>query len=145
MTPAGYIASWNPGAERIKQYKPEEIIGAHFSLFYGVEDNAAGKPAYEPKVAAEVGRFEDEGWRIRKDGSRFWASVVITRVLGRDGKLSGFGKITRDLTERRLDEQRYRLLIEGVTDYAIYSLDPKGTLTSWNADAQRCAHNDIRF
>jgi PAS domain S-box-containing protein len=98
LTPTGYIASWNPGAERIKQYKPEEIIGSHFSRFYSDEDNAAGKPVYELKVAAEVGRFEDEGWRVRKDGTRFWASVVITRVLDEHGKLIGFGKITRDLT-----------------------------------------------
>ncbi len=144
LTPTGHIASWNPGAERIKQYKAEEIIGSHFSRFYSEEDNAAGKPAYELKVSAEVGRFEDEGWRIRKDGSRFWASVVITRVLDERGALIGFGKITRDLTERRLAEQRYRLLVEGVTDYAIYSLDPTGRLTSWNAGAQRIkGYNDF--
>jgi PAS domain S-box-containing protein len=142
----GHIASWNAGAERIKQYKASEIIGSHFSRFYGVEDNAAGKPAYELKVAGEVGRFEDEGWRVRKDGSRFWANVVITRILGDDGKLIGFGKITRDLTERRVAEQRYRLLIEGVTDYAIYSLDISGKLTSWNAGAQRIkGYNDFEI
>jgi PAS domain S-box-containing protein len=81
LDPTGHIASWNAGAERIKQYKATEIIGSHFSRFYGAEDNAAGKPAYELKVAGEVGRFEDEGWRYRKDGSRFWANVVITRIL----------------------------------------------------------------
>jgi PAS domain S-box-containing protein len=146
LTPTGYIASWNPGAERIKQYKPEEIIGSHFSRFYSDEDNAAGKPSYELEVASKVGRFEDEGWRVRKDGTRFWASVVITRVLDEHGKLIGFGKITRDLTERRLAEQRYRLLIEGVTDYAIYSLDPTGKLTSWNAGAQRIkGYNDFEI
>jgi PAS domain S-box-containing protein len=146
LTPTGYIASWNPGAERIKQYKPKEIIGSHFSRFYSDEDNATGKPAYELEVAAKVGRFEDEGWRVRKDGTRFWASVVITRVLDEHGKLIGFGKITRDLTERRLAEQRYRLLVEGVTDYAIYSLDPTGKLTSWNAGAQRIkGYNDFEI
>ena len=137
LDPKGHVASWNPGAERIKGYKAGEIIGKHFSDFYPTVDREAGKPEYELKEAAATGRFEDEGWRIRKDGSRFWASVVITRVNDEQGKLIGFGKITRDLTERRLAEQRYRLLIEGVQDYAIYSLDPNGFLTSWNTGAQR--------
>ena len=133
----GNVASWNPGAERIKGYSAAEIIGKHFSTFYPQVDTDAGKPEYELKVAGEVGRFEDEGWRLRKDGSRFWANVVITRVMDESGCLLGFGKITRDLTERRLAEQRYRSLIEGVTDYAIYSLDVNGNLTSWNSGAQR--------
>lgn len=137
LDPEGNVASWNPGAERIKGYRAEEIIGKHFSNFYPTVDREAGKPEYELKVARATGRFEDEGWRIRKDGSRFWASVVITRVKDEKGNLIGFGKITRDLTERRIAEQRYRLLIEGVQDYAIYSLDPNGFLTSWNTGAQR--------
>src|SRR5438309_9154055 len=123
--------------KHIKHYTASKNIGKHFSSFNPQEDKDAGKPAYELKVAAEVGRFEDEGWRIRKDGSRFWASVVITRVTDENGRLIGFGKITRDLTERRIAEQRYRLLIEGVSDYAIYSLDVNGNVTSWNAGAQR--------
>lgn len=142
----GNVASWNPGAEHIKGYTAREIIGKHFSNFYPQVDRDAGKPEYELKVAAEVGRFEDEGWRIRKDGSRFWASVVITRVCNDDGKLIGFGKITRDLTERRIAEQRYRLLVEGVSDYAIYSLDPHGNVTSWNTGAQRIkGYNDFEI
>lgn len=137
LDPTGKVASWNPGAERIKGYAPQEIIGKHFSAFYPDSDRAAGKPEYELKVAKETGRFEDEGWRLRKDGTRFWASVVITSVVDPNGNHIGFGKITRDLTERLIAEQRYRLLIEGVSDYAIYSLDPQGNVTSWNVGAER--------
>jgi PAS domain S-box-containing protein len=137
LTPEGNVASWNPGAERIKQYKAAEIIGKHFSIFYPPEDLANGKPEMELRVAADTGSFEDEGWHIRKDGSRFWANVVITAVRDEDGGLLGFGKITRDVTDRREAELRYRLLIEGVRDYAIYSLDKHGNLTSWNSGAER--------
>ncbi len=137
LDPSGVVASWNPGAERLKQYKAGEIIGQHFSVFYPAKEIASRKPDYELEVAAEVGRFEDEGWRIRKDGSRFWANVVITRILDDDGTLLGFGKITRDLTERRAAEQRYRMLVDSVRDYSIFSLDAKGYVTSWNAGAQR--------
>ena len=137
LTPEGYVASWNPGAERIKGYKADEIIGQHFSKFYTAEDLAAGKPAHELQVAGQVGAYEDEGWRLKNDGSRFWANVVITRILDDDGRLAGFGKITRDLTERKYAENQYRRLIEGVTDYAIYSLDYSGHVTSWNSGAQR--------
>lgn len=137
LDPNGFVLTWNPGAERIKQYRPEDIIGKHFSVFYPEAEKLADKPGYELKVAAATGRFEDEGWRIRKDGSRFWANVVITRILGEDGRLVGFGKITRDLTERRAAEQRFRLLVEGVTDYAIFLLDRTGHITSWNSGAER--------
>jgi PAS domain S-box-containing protein len=137
LTPEGNVASWNPGAERIKRYLPADIIGKHFSIFYPPQDVANGKPDMELRVASETGRFEDEGWRIRKDGSRFWANVVITAIREKDGTLIGFGKVTRDITRRREAELRYRLLIEGVTDYAIYSLDPDGRITSWNSGAQR--------
>jgi PAS domain S-box-containing protein len=137
LTPEGRVASWNPGAERIKQYKADEIVGKHFSIFYPPEDLADGKPEMELRVAADTSRFEDEGWRIRKDGSRFWANVVISAVRDEDGTLLGFGKITRDVTERREAELRYRLLVEGVSDYAIYSLDKHGNLMSWNSGAQR--------
>ncbi|HJV11962.1 MAG TPA: PAS domain S-box protein, partial [Burkholderiales bacterium] len=140
----GRILTWNAGAERIKGYAPEEIIGRHFSTFYPHEAVASGWPAHELKVAAAEGRFEDEGWRVRKDGSRFWASVVITALRDEDGKLVGFSKITRDLTDRRLheealrqSEERFRLMVEGVVDYAIYMLDSEGVVTSWNAGAQR--------
>ena len=137
LTPEGNIASWNPGAERLKQYKAEEIIGKHFSIFYPEIDLAWDKPGVELLEAAKTGRFEDEGWRIRKDGTRFWANVVITAVRDDEGKLIGFGKITRDLTDRREAELRFRQLVEGVTDYAIYSLDPQGNITSWNSGAER--------
>jgi len=137
LNPQGIVASWNMGAERIKGYKASEIIGQHFSKFYPAEDIARGKPAWELKVALETGSYEDEGWRLRKDGSRFWANVVISRILDHDGNLIGFGKVTRDLTERREAEQQYRRLIEGVSDYAIYSLDKGGHITSWNVGARR--------
>jgi PAS domain S-box-containing protein len=100
LDPEGHVASWNRGAERIKGYKASEIIGSHFSRFYPEEDLRAGKPQWELKVAAKEGRFEDEGWRVRKDGSRFWANVIITAVHDETGKLIGFGKVTRDFTER---------------------------------------------
>jgi PAS domain S-box-containing protein len=144
LDPEGRITTWNVGAERIKGYAPDEIIGRHFSSFYTREAIDSGWPAHELKVAAMEGRFEDEGWRIRKDGSRFWAYVVITALRDDSGKLLGYSKITRDLTERKLhdealrqSEERFRLLIEGVLDYAIYMLDPEGIVTSWNAGAQR--------
>ncbi|MBV9669391.1 MAG: PAS domain S-box protein, partial [Acidobacteriales bacterium] len=137
LDPNGFIATWNEGARRIKLYEPNEIIGKHFSIFYPEADKQWGKPQWELEVAAKTGRFEDEGWRLRKDGSRFWANVIITALFNPDGTLIGFGKITRDLTDRRTAELRYRLLVEGVTDYAIYSLDPTGVITSWNTGAQR--------
>ena len=133
----GYISSWNLGAERLKGYTREEIVGKHFSIFYTEPDLSANKPAHELEVAAEVGHFEDEGWRVRKDGSRFWANVIITRLSDDSGTLIGFGKVTRDLTERRQSEQRYRLLVEGVMDYAIFSMDSSGHITSWNTGAER--------
>jgi PAS domain S-box-containing protein len=137
LTPEGVVASWNPGAERIKGYTPEEIIGRHFRTFYPAKDQKAKKPEGELAIALETGRFEEEGWRLRKDGTRFWASVVIVPVRGDNGILIGFGKITRDLTRRREEEIRYRRLVEGVKDYAIYSLDRDGTITSWNVGAER--------
>jgi PAS domain S-box-containing protein len=144
LDPQGRVSSWNQGAQRFKGYEPSEIVGEHFSRFYTPEDRAAGIPEKALKAAAEQGRFEMEGWRLRKDGSRFWAHVVIDPVRTPDGELIGFAKITRDLTERiaaqealRRSEEQFRLLVEGVTDYAIYMLDPTGHVSSWNAGAER--------
>jgi PAS domain S-box-containing protein len=105
LDPSGHVATWNAGAERIKGYRADQIIGRHFSTFYTAEDLAAGKCEMELEVAARVGRFEDEGWRLRSDGARFWANVVISAIRGRDGELLGYSKITRDLTERRRAEE----------------------------------------
>jgi len=140
----GHIASWNRGAQRIKGYEPHEIIGRHFSTFYPREAVERRWPEYELDAAARDGRFEDEGWRVRKDGSLFWANVIITALRDPGGEVRGFGKITRDLTERRRNEdmlrqseERFRLLIEAVKDYAIFMLDTQGRVASWNAGAQR--------
>ena len=144
LDPKGHVVSWNPGAERFKGYRAHEILGQHFSRFYTPEDVAAGLPEQVLHTAATEGRFEKEGWRVRKDGTRFWAHVVIDPIISSTGTILGFAKITRDLTERkraedelRRAEQNFRLLVEGVTDYAIYMLDPKGFVTNWNAGAQR--------
>ena len=144
LDPAGIITNWNAGAERIKGYRPDEIIGQHFSRFYTKEDRAAGLPARVLETAEREGRYEAEGWRMRKDGSRFWASVTLDAIRDESGELVGFAKITRDITERRAaqealreSERQFRLLVRGVTDYALYMLDPNGVVTSWNAGAER--------
>ncbi len=140
----GHVATWNAGAERFKGYTASEILGRHFSVFYPEADIRAGKCDLELEIAARVGRFEDEGWRIRKDGTRFWANVVITALRNPQGELLGFGKVTRDLTERKraedersAAEERFRMLVESVKDYAIFILDPKGFVTTWNTGAER--------
>jgi PAS domain S-box-containing protein len=144
LDPKGRIVTWNAGAQRLKQYTANEIIGQHFSKFYPAEDVAAGKPERELEQAIAEGRVEDEGWRLRKDGSRFWALVVITALYDNQGRLAGFGKVTRDLTERREAEEhlrasevQFRLLIERVEEYAIYLLDPTGRVMSWNSGAEK--------
>ena len=144
LDPNGVILSWNAGAERFKGYKADEIIGKHFSVFYPRELVDEGFPEFELRTAANTGRFEDEGWRIRKDGSRFWANVVITALRNNQGTLLGYAKITRDLTERREaeealreSEERFRLLVDGVKDYAVFMLDPTGRVTTWNEGAER--------
>jgi PAS domain S-box-containing protein len=114
----GKVLSWNAGAERLKGYKAEEIIGQHFSRFYPPEDLAKGKTTMELKAAKEEGRFEDEGWRVRKDGSRFWANVVITALHDKSGELRGYGKVTRDLTERREADERIRKQAQEILEMA---------------------------
>jgi PAS domain S-box-containing protein len=140
----GRVASWNAGAERAKGYKPSAIIGRHFSVFYSEDDRQSGKPAKLLETAAKEGRVTDEGWRVRQDGTLFWANVTITAIRDAKGNLIGFGKVTRDLTERkhkeellRQSEERFRLLVESVQDYAIFMLDEKGHVASWNIGAQR--------
>jgi PAS domain S-box-containing protein len=144
VNPEGIVMTWNTGAELLKGYKAHEIIGKHFSTFYSQFDKDRQHPQNELKIAAATGRHEEEGWRIRKDGSRFWANIILTRLLDGAGKHIGFAKITRDLTERkhaeeilRESEERFRLMIDSVKDYAIIMLSPDGLITSWNEGAQR--------
>ncbi|WP_241557189.1 hybrid sensor histidine kinase/response regulator [Croceibacterium ferulae] len=139
----GRVTTWNSGARRFKGYEADEIIGQHFSKFFLPDDQQAGLPARVLKTAAEQKRFEMEGWRIRKDGAKFLAHVIVDAVHNEDGSLIGFAKITRDITEkRRLEQATYdsalqlKMLVEGVRDYAIYMLDPHGRMTSWNSGAQ---------
>ena len=142
LDPAGHVVTWNSGAQRIKGYRAEEILGQHFSRFYRPED--VWKCEQELAVASRDGRVEDEGWRVKKDGSLFWANVVITALRDPSGALVGYAKVTRDLTERRraedslrASEERFRLLVENVKDYAIFLLDPRGTVATWNVGAAR--------
>jgi PAS domain S-box-containing protein len=140
----GHVKTWTEGARAIKGYSASEIIGSHFSRFYPEDQVARGWPDYELAQAASLGRFEDENWRVRKDGSRFWANVVITALRDDAGELLGFAKVTRDLSERRAHEEalrqteeRFRLLVEGVADYAIFMLDTDGVVRTWNAGAEK--------
>jgi PAS domain S-box-containing protein len=140
----GVVTSWNPGARRFKGYESLEIIGEHFSRFYTEEDQQAGLPANALRIARENQRFEGEGWRVRKDGTRFWVHVVIDPIIGPKGELIGYAKVTRDLTERknaedtlRKSEEQFKILVQSVTDYAIYMLSPEGIITNWNAGAER--------
>ena len=144
LDPKGYIVTWNEGAERIKGYRASEILGRHFSVFYDQEAIDRRHPWHELEVATAVGRFEEEGWRLRKDGVRFWAHVTITALRDAHGALVGFGKVTRDVTARRqaeealrASEERFRLLVQGVEDYALFMLDPEGIVVSWNLGAER--------
>jgi PAS domain S-box-containing protein len=141
---AGRITSWNAGAQRIKGYTDREVIGRHFSLFFPPEDVQRGKPAELLRTAAREGKYQEEGWRVRKDGSLFWANILITPLYDASGELRGFGKVTRDMTDARRaeealrqSEERFRLLVEGVQDYAIFMLDLTGHIVSWNSGAQR--------
>jgi len=143
LNPDGTVASWNAGARRFKGYTEAEIIGQHFSRFYTPADRAAGVPERALRTALEAGRFEAEGWRVRKDGTHFWASVVIDPIHDDDGQLVGFAKITRDISDKKLarealrrTEEQFRLLVDSVIDYAIYMLSPEGLVTTWNAGAR---------
>jgi PAS domain S-box-containing protein len=143
LDPNGIISNWNAGAKRIKGYEADEVVGRHFQMFYLPEDREAGLPARSLETARENGKFEAEGWRVRKDGSKFLASVVID-ALYEENEIVGFAKITRDITERnkaadalRDSERHFRLLVNGVTDYALYMLDPDGVVTNWNAGGRR--------
>ena len=144
ISPEGTIRSWNVGAERTMGYTSDEIIGRNFSIFYGPEDIASRKPERELETAAREGRIEDEGWRVRKNGERFWVNTIITPLIAADGAISGFAKVTRDMTERREANERlrqseeiFRLLVESVTDYAIFLLDPDGRIVTWNSGAEK--------
>ncbi|HYM71509.1 MAG TPA: PAS domain S-box protein [Stellaceae bacterium] len=143
LDPHGIVANWNAGAQRIKGYAAKEIIGRHLRIFYTPEDRAAGLPERALETARREGKYAAEGWRLRKDGTRFLASVVIDALYDND-VFAGFAKITRDLTERQTahsalqdSERHFRLLVSGVTDYALYMLDPQGYVSSWNAGGER--------
>ncbi len=143
LSPEGIIKTWNKGAQIIKGYSEDEIVGKHFSTFYPEDDIESGKPEYELVVADKTGRFEDEGWRIRKDGSRFWANVIIT-ALRENGNLIGYSKVTRDLTQRKNEAEalkeardKYKMLVDQVRDYAIFMLDINGFVASWNKGAEK--------
>ena len=142
LDPEGRVLTWNAGAEAINGWRAEEIIGRSFETFYTPDAIAANWPKIELERAAELGRFEDRGWRVRKDGTRLWANVIITALRGPDGELVGFAKVTRDLTEARAQEEalrqseaQFRLLVESVKDYALFMLDPAGIVRTWNAGA----------
>jgi len=144
LDPSGMIVSWNAGAERLKGYTADEIVGQHFSKFYTPEERAIGLPSRVLQTTAREGHYEGEGWRVRKDGGRFWALVEIDAIRDDDGELVGFAKVTRDITERQVAQQnlhetarQFRTLIAGVTDYALFMLDPNGLVVNWNAGAQR--------
>ena len=144
LDPKGFVTTWNAGAERIKGFRAIEIIGQHFSRFFTPEDQTSGLPERILEAARSRGRHEAEGWRVRKDGTRFWANAIIQPIHDELGALLGFAKITRDITERVQaqqaiidSERRFRIIVEDVIDHAIYMLDPSGMITNWNPGAER--------
>jgi PAS domain S-box-containing protein len=148
LDPEGRVSSWNTGAQHLKGYTSDEAIRQPFSIFFTEEDRCLGTPEAILEVARRVGRAENEGWRVRKDGTRFWALAVLDVVHDDAGRHIGFAKITRDMTKRheaeqalRTSERRFRLLVQGVTDYAIFMLDPQGVVGEWNTGK---AHQGLR-
>lgn len=144
LDPEGYVSSWNLGAERVKGYPAADVLGTHFSQFFTPEDQGSGKPLLGLGIAERTGRHEEEGWRVRKDGTRFYAFTVLDAIRDDDGNLLGFAKVTRDISERHAAEQalldsewRFRMLVDAVSDYAIFMLDTKGCITNWNKGAER--------
>lgn len=147
LDPEGRVVTWNCGAERNKGYTAEEVLGRNFSIFFLPEDVAAGLPAAELAAAASEGRYAVDGWRRRKDGRRFWAQVTLTAIWGPGGDLRGFAKVTRDMTAQKQAEEanrarnaelsRFRMMVRTIDEYAIYSMDPHGLITSWEAGAAR--------
>ncbi|AET93694.1 PAS/PAC sensor hybrid histidine kinase (plasmid) [Burkholderia sp. YI23] len=144
LSPEGIIETWNVGARQIHGFQPEEVVGRSFDIFHAPEDREKGSATALLDAARRNGRSEAEGWRLRKSGARFWANVVITALVDEHGRLLGFGKIVRDMTDKRIaheavveSEQRFRMLVNGVTDYAIFMLSPEGIVTNWNAGARR--------
>jgi PAS domain S-box-containing protein len=132
----GTVLTWNAGAARMLGYAPQEIIGQSFLAFSVPDDDERTAMKVALEEARRTGRFESEGWRVRKDGVRFWANEVLTTILDERGRTQGFGLVMRDLSERRIAEARYQLLVETIRDYAILTLDPNGIVQSWNAGAQ---------
>jgi PAS domain S-box-containing protein len=144
LNPDGLVASWNAGAERLKGYSAAEIIGQPYERFFSREDQQRNLPAHILATATEAGRHESEGWRVRKDGTRFWGSAILHTVQDKAGRHIGFAQVTRDITQRKAtqdtlleSERRFRILVQGVTDYAIYMIDPSGIITNWNTGAER--------
>src|SRR5215469_2076560 len=135
LDPNGRVTTWTPAAERLKGYKADEIIGKHFSVFYTKEEVDSGRCARELETAAREGRSEDEGWRVRKDGSRFWANVTITALRSKDGTLRGFGKVTRDLTVQRRAEEKFRAFLESASD-ALVIVNSKGDIALVNSQTE---------
>ena len=143
LDPSGVIVNWNAGAQRIKGYTAPEVVGQHFRMFYPPAERATGLPERNLEIARRASKYEGEGWRVRKDGTQFFASVVIDAIY-EDGELIGFAKVTRDLTERetafralRDSERQFSYLVRGVSDYALYMLDPEGIVSSWNTGGER--------